>query len=78
MSDREKDRVAKAEPIPVPFRFVIGVPFDQGNWTSLQGGIVWGEGGWLVSNSDMDYQAPIEMTQTAAVLEWLRRFFHLQ
>ena len=66
-----------SEPLPTPFRFSLGAPFDHGNFTSIGGTVVWGEGGWLVSNGDLNYQAPNEMSQTAAVLEWLRRFHGL-
>jgi hypothetical protein len=71
------DTERMTEPLPTPFRFSIGIPFDHGNFTSLQGGIVWGDGGWLVSNGTLDYQAPGHMGQPEAVTEWLRRFFQV-
>jgi hypothetical protein len=66
------------EPMPTPFRFSIGVPFDHGSFTSVGGDIRWGDGGWLVSNGTLDYQAPGHMGQTEALIEWLRRFFQVQ
>lgn len=74
----EPVRDAEDVALPTPFRFSVGAPFDRGNFISLGGQVTWGDCGWLVSDGNLDYQAPIDQSQTQAVVEWLRRFFGTQ
>jgi hypothetical protein len=65
------DTVVMTERQSKPFRFTVGQPNTRDGFTAVSGEVVWGQGGWLVTDGDAEYQASGDESQTEAVLNWL-------